>query len=350
MSGIASGTAMITYTVDTSYATIKVTVDSMPNVYVASGGGSRCVNGAALPIRLNGSQLGVTYSIYLLDTTSWVIVAYGYGTGAALEVGAVTAAGMYEVVAFRGGCAVGMDGWMTVTVNPLPPLISGPSTVCEGATVTLSDSLPGGTWNSKYPSMATVTDSTGIVTGVSPGVDLISYTSPAGCVRGMGLAVAAMPVPVITYDEPDNTLYAPAGCTSYQWYDSSRGMIPDATSPSIAALYTDYYYVSVTGSNGCERTSAPFYFNVRELRVNGAARDGSVKLFPNPACNKIKITLTSGAPINSVTLITSAGQVVFTGGYYGENKVSVDISKLPEGLYFARINGLTTVQFLKGQQ
>jgi uncharacterized protein YjdB len=79
-----------------------------------------------------------------------------------------------------------------VTVNPLPALISGPSTLCPGSTVTLSDATPGGTWSSSNSSIATV-GSTGIMTGVSPGVVTINYTSSLGCVRPLSVTVNSLP-------------------------------------------------------------------------------------------------------------------------------------------------------------
>ncbi len=54
--------------------------------------------------------------------------------------------------------------------------ISGPSFVCLGTSITLSDPVPGGIWTSSNTAIATVGSSTGIVTGVTSGVVYISYT------------------------------------------------------------------------------------------------------------------------------------------------------------------------------
>ncbi len=66
-----------------------------------------------------------------------------------------------------------------VTINAITPVdtIAGPSSVCTGAKITLTNATTGGTW-SKTNNTATISTS-GVVTGISAGVDTIKYT-PAG--------------------------------------------------------------------------------------------------------------------------------------------------------------------------
>jgi uncharacterized protein YjdB len=68
-----------------------------------------------------------------------------------------------------------------ITVNPSPSAIAGPTAVCTGASITLSDVTGGGSWSSSSIGLATVGSSTGIVNGVSAGVVTISYTIANGC-------------------------------------------------------------------------------------------------------------------------------------------------------------------------
>ena len=59
------------------------------------------------------------------------------GTCYALSVGVTT-------ISYTSGGAVAT---LTLTVNPLPAPISGPSNVCLGSTITLTDATPGGVWS-----------------------------------------------------------------------------------------------------------------------------------------------------------------------------------------------------------
>ncbi|MCD6011500.1 MAG: C-terminal target protein [Flavipsychrobacter sp.] len=54
--------------------------------------------------------------------------------------------------------------------------ITGPSTVCTGNTIILSDTSAGGTWSSSNTSIAFIGSSSGVVSGISAGVVNITYT------------------------------------------------------------------------------------------------------------------------------------------------------------------------------
>lgn len=53
--------------------------------------------------------------------------------------------------------------------------ITGPSTVCTGATITLSDGTSGGTWSTAVGAAGTI-DASGVLTGISAGVVTVTYT------------------------------------------------------------------------------------------------------------------------------------------------------------------------------
>ncbi|PQJ11666.1 hypothetical protein CJD36_007680 [Flavipsychrobacter stenotrophus] len=78
-----------------------------------------------------------------------------------------------------------------VTVNPLPVAgtISGGSSVCIGASFTLTASVSGGTWSA---SNAHATVSGGIVSGIIAGIDTISYSVTNSC----GTATATQAVTI----------------------------------------------------------------------------------------------------------------------------------------------------------
>lgn len=81
---------------------------------------------------------------------------------------------------------------VSLTVNP-PLAVTGPSSVCVGATVVYSGSVGGGTWSSSAPAVATIASASGALTGVSMGTTIISYVSPSGCVGVSTVTVAAPP-------------------------------------------------------------------------------------------------------------------------------------------------------------
>jgi hypothetical protein len=82
---------------------------------------------------------------------------------------------------------------VTVISTPSPAVISGPTTVCVGAAITMASSVPGGTWSATGATIS----SGGVLTGVSAGTVTVSYklTSSAGCSSIATYPVTVNPLP-----------------------------------------------------------------------------------------------------------------------------------------------------------
>ncbi len=90
------------------------------------------------------------------------------------------------------GCGVSITtAVVTITGTVIAGTISGASSVCPGAPVTLTDATSGGVWSSGNTASATVS-ATGLVTGIAAGTAMISYTVTGSC----GAATATFPVTV----------------------------------------------------------------------------------------------------------------------------------------------------------
>ncbi len=194
VTGVAGGTANITYATGPSCRAIKVvTVNPMPTAFAVTGGGSYCAGGTGLAVGLGGSTTGVDYQLYNGTTAVGAAVA---GTGAALSFGTFTASGTYTVQATNAttGCQRNMTGSAVIVINPLPAAITGTMVLCAASTTTLSDVTTPGTWTSTATGIATVGASTGIVAGVAAGTATISYTLSTGCAATAVVTVNALPV------------------------------------------------------------------------------------------------------------------------------------------------------------
>jgi hypothetical protein len=83
----------------------------------------------------------------------------------------------------------------TFAVYPLAP-ITGPYGACLGATTTLTNSVPGGTWTSGAPGVAAIGSSSGIVSGLALGTAKLTYTLPTGCSTTRNITVNPAPVAI----------------------------------------------------------------------------------------------------------------------------------------------------------
>ena len=135
---------------------------------------------AGSTIALTDQTAGGTWTS---SNTSIATVGLNSGIVSGLSGGTVT------ITYSQGGC----NALWNVTVVQ-PGVLTGAS-LCPGGTTTLSDSPAGGTWTSTTTSVATIGLTSGIVTGVSPGVTTISYSLAPGCVT-TALVNVATPSPI----------------------------------------------------------------------------------------------------------------------------------------------------------
>ncbi len=138
-------TAVGTYTVVATNATTLCTsnmtgnaiisTNAIPTAFSVTGGGSYCTGGAGTVVGLSGSQLGVTYQLYISFVPTGAPMA---GTGAALSWGSKTAAGFYTVIATNTTttCTNNMTGGVAITILPLPTQynVTGGGGFCTGGT------------------------------------------------------------------------------------------------------------------------------------------------------------------------------------------------------------------------
>ena len=162
VTGVSAGTCIISYTVGTSTATVIFTVNAAP---ATISGGSTVTAGSA--ITLSDDLTGGTWT-----SSNTSIATVGATTGLVTGVAPGTATITYTTA---GGCQT----THVVTVTSISG-ISGTASVCAGSTRALIDSTTGGTWSSSNTAIATVGSSTGIVTGISAGTCIITYTVGTG--------------------------------------------------------------------------------------------------------------------------------------------------------------------------
>lgn len=103
---------------------------------------------------------------------------------------------IYYVATITNGTCTAKDTAI-VTVNPPVPAITGSSDVCVSTSATLGNTLAGGTWSVSNTTVATIEPTTGIVHGVTTGVDTVYYTMPSGCFAYVVINVTTYTTPTV---------------------------------------------------------------------------------------------------------------------------------------------------------
>jgi hypothetical protein len=98
---------------------------------------------------------------------------------------------VYSVTATYVGCT--RTSGISITANQPGPIL-GNTPICMGSSgITLTNSVTGGTWTSGTPGVATINPVTGLVTPVSPGTTVITYTYCSGCPTTVTVTVNPIP-------------------------------------------------------------------------------------------------------------------------------------------------------------
>jgi hypothetical protein len=204
----------------------------------------------------------------------------------------------------------------TLTVDPLPSIspVNGDTTVCQGATISLSDNTSGGSWYSSGTGTATVSG-TGIVSGVSGGVVAISYATTNSCGSSFAVHnVTVNPLPVVAAisGSPSvclgSTLALTDATTGGTWSATGGGsVITIGSTGIIATVTTGTATVSYTVTNNCGSNSATSAISVITIPVAGTLTG------PDSVCVDSVITLIDGVSGGTWSAITGNTTVNASG-------------------------------------
>ncbi len=306
--GIAAGTAQVTYTLPTGCISVAtITVNPMPAAI--SGAPVVCVGATTT---LTDATTGGTWSCSPATVAT---------VGAASGVVAGVAAGAATVTyALPTGCSV----TTIVTVNPLPPSISGVLNICMGGSTTLTNPLPGGTWSSGATSIVTVGSATGVVSGVAHGTASISYALPTGCMATATIAVDTLPTVVVTgadYVCIGNTTTMSSSVSGGTWASSSAAATITAagvvTGASAGTAVISYSYTNVCGTaTGTRNIIVYTTAQCDSILATDIVyrKDWSAELFPNPNVGAFSVIVHSDMeePID-IVICNVLGQKVWQG-------------------------------------
>ena len=247
VNAIAAGTTTITYTSTATGCTTTAVVTVTPLPTAILGIKTVC---AGLTTSLSDATGGGGWSSS--NTAVATVDAAGIVTGIAGGTSTITYGGATCYVT------------CVVTVSPAPAAISGTLTVCLGNTTTLTDAFGAGTWTSSATGVATIGLNTGIVTGISAGTSVITFTTPTSAAGAGGGCIATAIVTVNTVSAISGTLSLCAGSTTTltdataggTWSSSATGVATiGATTGFVTTIANGTTTITYTSTAGCTATA-----------------------------------------------------------------------------------------------
>ena len=277
----AAGVATITYTTGSGFVTGTFTVDPMPAM-ITGGPTSFCVGSSAT----------------FMDATpggTWSTASYGGSATVNPSTGVVTGVSSGVIVLYYvlGACQV--TSYDTV-LGGTAPIIGGPTQVCSGSMITLTDSLGGSgiTWSSSNVMVATVGASSGVVTGVSNGTVTITATVSGGICGGSVYSTYVVTVgPVATGSVSGSGAIAVGGIGAFYYYGDGSGGTWSISPTSVATI-------DASGN------------------VTGVSVGTATVTYSFVSCGTTEYATTT---VSITSLDGISGYVMFSSGYTGSVKV-----------------------------
>lgn len=154
------------------------------------------------------------------------------------------------------------------------------------------------------------------------------------------IEVLARPgIPVITanLDELSTGIY-----DQYQWY-LNGGILSGETNQNIIVTQNGDYFVIVQNGFGCEDTSLVYSFNSVGVESNTSGIE--ITIYPNPTYGILNVNNLSGSE-SEIFIFNINGQKTLSA-IINNQKGTIDVSELSEGIYFIEINSLSQNYKLK---
>jgi hypothetical protein len=248
--GMAAGVTTVSYSVTnscgTAIDTMVVTVNPLPDAGTITGTAIACPGSTTV---LADTASGGSWSS--ADATVATIGA----TGSVTAIAAGTSMIYYTTA---NSCGTAVDS-ILFTVSPLPSAgtITGITTVCAGASISLTDTVNSGTWSVSSSAVASI-NPMGIVSGLAAGSDTVYYAVTNSCGTATDSAIITVnPLPdagVITgtYTVCPSAITALADAAiGGAWSSATTSIATVSTAGVVTGMAAGATSVSYSVTNSC---------------------------------------------------------------------------------------------------
>lgn len=306
--GAGTGTAIITYTITNSCGTASdtqmITVSPLPAATV-SGPPALCLGASST---FTGTPSGGTWN------TSNSAVATVNSSGYVNSLSAGTTLISYTS---SNSCGSATDT-AALLVVPLPDagVITAPSILCVGASMSISNSVSGGNWSIAPVSVATIGSSSGTITGLSVGTAVLTYSVPPddhGCTNAVTFPVLVIQGLTVTDSISDIKCTGDTGSIvlavsggvgpyQYMWSDGSSTNAVNNLAPGIYAVtISDPASGCVAKDSFTISTAVPMVLSSVQVNDRCSERHGEIDITVTGGTSPYSFSWSTGAATEDVT-------------------------------------------------
>jgi uncharacterized protein YjdB len=339
VAGISPGTTIVSYTsVPGCSVTKKITVNSLPSAI--DGPDEVCmISSITLTDSMTGRWTSGAATIATVGATNGIVTGKSAGTASI-------------TFSLSTGCKVKK----TITVNPIPSLISGTASICHGLTTNFSCQAGCGAWSCSNTSVASIC-SGGAMTALAAGAVTISYTLNTGCgTATKKITIYPKPSCIVGTDSVcSGSIILLSDCGGGKWSSSdtsiamincANGLVTGKTAGSVNISYTLASGCSVGKTITVNDCSAAKSDPSTADNNNGSAAPGtivtpagSLHIYPNPSSGSFNLLLSSAGDENGIMSITNIlGQKVVELPLTSNNGIAVTMPQATgSGIYLITV-------------
>ncbi len=349
ISGVTAGSDLVSYTVTNSCgmtaATWAITIAPLPDAGTLTSATSVCVGATA------SATDAAPGGVWTETTGNASITGAGVITGVTAGSDIVS----YTVI---NSCGTAAATW-TIAIAPLPDAgtVTSTASVCVGATATATDAAPSGVW-SETTGNASITGA-GVITGVTAGSDLLSYTVTNSCGTAAAtwtIAIASLPdAGTVTSDAGSvctgATIAVNDAATGGIW-STSNGDASVTGAGIVTGIAPGPDTVQYTVTNTCGTTMAYTVVEITDCNTSGipTVNTSSINVYPNPATSILNIEWTNMPGKTATVVIADITNRIVWKGYMensaGKGVLELNLPDLSDGVYMLSVS-TTAVHYTK---
>jgi len=335
-----------------------------PLPFTLFGNGAYCEGDPGAELKLDGSEPGVDYELYLDDVATGTIMT---GTGDTLNFGYQSDEGVYTALADNGACLLDMFGSIWVHTLPAPgqaAMPTGPEMACNNEStdynttgtsnadtlIWMLDPANAGTiigggedvtieWRGDFSGTASLTvygqNDCGDGAESNP-LEIEIYAAPTPEISGLAL--------VCNDEQADYQTEDNAG-HSYEWTVTGGDIIAGSGTYQITVQWGDpgagTVVVTETSTDDCETTTEAYDVTIDDCTgLEENALDQQITVYPNPAKDYVNVSVSdidiSGSGF--IKVHNAIGETLdVIAMTTGKNLYRINTSNLDAGLYLIQI-------------
>lgn len=227
-----------------------------------------------------------------------------------------------------------------------PMTVSGATVACSGNAVTLTaGGVSAYSWSANAGSATTNTVTINATTS-----DVYTVTGTAGsCTNTATFSLTVNPTPTVVVTPAsdsicvlNSTTIGASGATTYNWsgsgLTSTSGANVSTITYTVAGTYTYNCIGTSTGCNSVTTTTITVLPCVGINEVSG----GIASVYPNPSKGNITVYFGKALAGSKVVVTDMIGKQVYSSSVYsGTEKLNIDLSSMPKGLYLISVSNNT---------